>query len=85
MANDYYWFDGPYSPSFEELFSDIEGTPSLLFLIIDDYAAICYFVNYFITESDDISSDNNAENEVEEEENDVQSEDEASTSESDED
>lgn len=38
---EYYWFDGPQSPSFEELSSsDFQGTLSILFLIIDDYSAI---------------------------------------------
>lgn len=37
----YYWFDGPHSPSLGELSSDVQGTLLLLFLRIDDYAAIC--------------------------------------------
>ena len=32
---EYYWFDGPHSPSFEELSPDLQGTLLILFLFID--------------------------------------------------
>lgn len=38
---EYYWFDGPQSPSFEELSSsEFQGTLSILFLFIDNYFII---------------------------------------------
>lgn len=32
---EYYWFDGPQRPSFEELSSEIQGTLFILLLFID--------------------------------------------------
>lgn len=37
----YYWFDGPHSPSLGELSADVQGTPFLFFLRINNYTPIC--------------------------------------------